>query len=395
MRYVIIGGGIAGTTAAEELRKLDQNAEISLITEEFHALYSRVLLPHYIKGKIPRERVFLKKETWYQEQNIEWIRGEIVSRVDTKNKHVEFFDGGELPFDVLLIASGSEVKLLPQDISGVSYLRTLDDADHLVELMRALPKEAHAVIYGGGFIACEYLNIFHEANIKTTIAYRGAHMWSRGISDEAGLLIRQQLEKKGITVIENAKEIQFLGEKYIEAVQLNEQMIPCSIVGVGVGVAPHFSFLNDSGVEIQNSILANAYLETNVKDVYVAGDVAEYFDERFDRPFITGNWMNAQMQGRVAAKNMIGTRMAFDLVSSYAMNIVGIEIIFIGDTSREHADTTKLIGSVEDGGVTEVFVRKNKMVGAILTGRNSDRALVTKMIQNQSEVTDLEKTLPL
>jgi NAD(P)H-nitrite reductase large subunit len=105
--------------------------------------------------------------------------------------------------------------------------------------------------------------------------------------------------------------------------------------------------------------------------------------------------MNAQMQGRVAAKNMIGTRMAFDLVSSYAMNIVGIEIIFIGDTSREHADTTKLIGSVEDGGVTEVFVRKNKMVGAILTGRNSDRALVTKMIQNQSEVTDLEKTLPL
>lgn len=395
MRYVIIGGGIAGTTAAEELRKLDSAAEITLISEEFHALYSRVLLPHYIKGKIPRERVFLKKETWYQEQNIEWIRGEIVSRVDTKNKHVEFFDGGELPYDVLLIASGSEVKLLSQDISGVSYLRTLDDADHLVELMRTLPKDAHAVIYGGGFIACEYLNIFHEANIKTTIAYRGAHMWSRGISDEAGLLICEQLEKNGITVMKNAKEVQFNGEKKIESVQLNEQTIPCSIVGIGVGVAPHFSFLQDSGIEIQNGILANTFLETNVKDVYVAGDVAEFFDERFNRPFITGNWMNAQMQGRVVAKNMTGTRTPFDLVSSYAMNIVGIEIIFIGDTSREHAETTQVIGSVVEGGVTEIFLRKNQVVGAILTGRNSDRAIVTKLIQNKANRTDLEAAFSL
>lgn len=395
MRYVIIGGGIAGTTAAEELRKLDSAAEITLISEEFHALYSRVLLPHYIKGKIPRARVFLKKETWYQEQNIEWIRGEIVSRVDTKNKHVEFFDGGELPYDVLLIASGSEVKLLSQDIPGVSYLRTLDDADHLVELMHSLPKDAHAVIYGGGFIACEYLNIFHEANIKTTIAYRGSHMWSRGISDEAGLLIRAQLEKNGITVIENAKEIQFNGEKNIESVQLNEQTIPCSIVGIGVGVAPHFSFLQDSGIEIQNGILANAFLETSVKDVSVAGDVAEFFDDRFSRPFITGNWMNAQMQGRVAAKNMTGTQTPFDLVSSYAMNIVGIEIIFIGDTSREHTDTTQLIGGVAEGGVTEIFLRKNQIVGAILTGRNSDRAIITKLIQNKANKTELEAAFSL
>jgi len=117
MHYVIIGGGIAGTTAAEELRKLDPDSDISLISEEFHALYSRVLLPHYIKGKIPRERVFLKKESWYQEQKIEWITGETIVHVDTKNKHVEFAGGGEMPYDKLLIASGSEVKLMDQDIS--------------------------------------------------------------------------------------------------------------------------------------------------------------------------------------------------------------------------------------------------------------------------------------
>ncbi len=389
MRYVIIGGGIAGTTAAEELRKSDTSAEITLVSEEFHALYSRVLLPHYIKGKISRERVFLKKESWYQEQRIEWIRGEIVSRIDTKNKHVEFFDGGELPYDMLLIASGSEVKLWKEDVPGVSYLRTLDDADHLVEMMRALPKDAHAMIYGGGFIACEYLNIFYEANIQTTIAYRGAHMWSRGISAEAGELIKRQLVKQGITVIEHATDVSLVGEKQIESVSINGELHSCDILGIGVGVQPNLSFLKDTGLEMNEGILANAFLQTNVPDVFVAGDVAEFYDERFARPFITGNWMNAQTQGRVVAKNMSGAKVSFDLVSSYAMNIVGIEIIFIGDTSREHAEETILIGSVEAGGVTEVFIRENRIVGAILTGRNMDRPIFTKYIQDKAEKTVL------
>ncbi|MCX6714252.1 MAG: FAD-dependent oxidoreductase [Candidatus Uhrbacteria bacterium] len=395
MHYVIIGGGIAGTTCAEELRKLDSASKITLISEEFHALYSRVLLPHYIKGKIPRERVFLKKESWYAEQQIEWLAGEIIERVDAKNKHIEFVGGGELSYDKLLIASGSEVKLMDQDLPGVSYLRTLDDADQLVELMRALPKDAHACIYGGGFIACEYLNIFHEANIPITLAYRGAHMWSRGISEEAGMLIKNQLVQNGITVIENAKEIECIGEKTIESIFINGQTYPCSLLGVGVGVAPHFSLLQESGIQMHEGILTNAFLETNVKDVYAAGDVAEFFDERFERTFITGNWMNAQMQGRVAARNMTGSHAAFDLVSSYAMNIVGIEIIFIGDTSRTHADETRLIGTVEAGGVTELFVRKNKLVGAILTGRNMDRAILTKLIQEKADLTDSGVVLPM
>ncbi len=393
MHYVIIGGGIAGTTAAEELRKLDPNSDITLISEEYHALYSRVLLPHYIKGKIPRERVFLKKESWYEEQNIDWLTGEIVLRVDQKNKFVELLSGREVEYDKLLIASGVEVKLMEQDLPGLSYLRTLDDADQLVELLRALPKDAKVGIYGGGFIASEYLNIFHEANLSTTIAYRGAHMWSRGLSSEAGELIKNQLVQSGIVVLENAKEIEFLGDKKIEAFLTNGQTYPCDLLGLGVGVVPHFSFLKDSGIEVNQGIIANQFLETNVQDIFVAGDVAEYFDERYGRHVHVASWMNAQMQGRCVAKNMFGEKVSFDLVSSYAMNIVGIDVIFIGDVSRSDADETKMIGSVKDGGVTEFFMRKNQIVGAILVGRNGDRKAVTKLIQVKAKGSETETIL--
>src|SRR6188474_1489970 len=103
MRVVIVGGGIAGTTAAEELRKLAPAAEITIVSEERHPVYSRVLLPHYLKGKVPRERVFLKKEEWYAEQKIEWLVGTRVDACDPKNAFVTLSDGRELPYDKLLI----------------------------------------------------------------------------------------------------------------------------------------------------------------------------------------------------------------------------------------------------------------------------------------------------
>ena len=118
-RYVIIGGGIAGTTAAGEIRKADAEAEITIVGEEQHTLYSRVLLPHYVKGKVEREKCFLKKDTWYAEEGIEYIRGERVSAIDTANKHVELLHASrELPYDKLLITTGGE----PNDLGELSLI---------------------------------------------------------------------------------------------------------------------------------------------------------------------------------------------------------------------------------------------------------------------------------
>ena len=383
MRYIIIGGGIAGTTAAEELRKLDASADITLISEEDHVIYSRVLLPHYVKNKIPRERVFLKKEEWYAAQNIEWLRSEFVTKIDAKNQFVEITNGQEIPYDKLLVANGGAVKLILDDVRGVSYFRTLDDADHLVELLKTLPKDAHAGIFGGGFIACEYLNMFRDFNLPTTIAFRGEHFWSNIFSKEAGELLNRHLRSNGVEVIQEASFESIIGEKEVEGFQTSKGKIACNILGVGIGIDSRFQFVKDAGIEVRDGIVCNEFLETNMPNIFTAGDVAEFFDARYNRHIRAGNWMNAMTQGRLAAKNMFGEHTAFDLVSSYASNALGLEMIFIGDTSRPAADETKLIGSVEAGGITELFVRNDQVVGAVLVGRNSDRAALTKLISEK------------
>lgn len=381
MRYVIIGAGIAGTTAAEELRKLDPSAEVVLLSEELHRVYSRVLLPHYVKGKVEREKCFLKKEDWYAAQNIEWLPGVVAESIDTTNKFVMGSDGREYDYDKLLITTGGEVKTIEVSDRQVSYFRTLDDADHLLQLLGELlpsprgDKEGweapHADIIGGGFIALEYINMFADRQISADVHLRGARFFRSVLDVDSSELIRAKAESDGITVHQNSVKESFDG-----------------LVGVGIGIAPDLSLVRQAGIEVNDGIKTNEYLETNLADVYAAGDVAEYFDLIAGRQRMSGNWMNAQMQGRAVAKVMTGNRTAFRLVSSYATNCRGLEVIFIGDTGREAAEEIRVIGSIAEGGVAQHFLRGGKLVGATLVGRNADRAKLTKAINDQTPYVD-------
>lgn len=389
MRYVIIGGGIAGVTAAEELRKLDASCQITIISEEHYPLYSRVLLPHYLKGKIPRERVFLKKEQWYSQQNIEWMTGVRVVGLDAQSKFVGLSNGRELPYDRVLIATAGELRTLGSDLRGVSYLRTLDDADHLNQLLSERKNSDRAAIYGGGFIACEYLNIFAYANLPTCIAFRGPYFWSTILEPDAGQLINNHLITKGVELQSNAAFSDMIGEKELEGFLTSAGKQACSILGVGIGIEPDTSWLQQAGIELGSGVRCDEYLQTNKPDVFVAGDVACFFDVNVGRHVTVGNWMNAQMQGRVVAKNMFGTKTVFSLVSSYATNALGFEIIFVGDVSKQDADEIRLIHSASTSGITQLFSRKNRLIGAVLLNRNTDRPIVTKMIQEKSSAADL------
>lgn len=388
MRYAIVGGGIAGTTAAEELRKLDPSAEITLISQEQHPLYSRVLLPHYLKGKIPRERVFLKKETWYEEQQIEWLRGISVVVLDAKNKFVGLSDGRELPYDKLLIATGGDLRTLPSDVRGVSYLRTLDDADHLNQLLSECAPGTSGGIYGGGFIACEYLNLFAHCGIKTSIAFRGAHFWSGILEPDVGAFINEHIASKDVEVLSHAAFMETRGDKELTGFVTSKGERACSLLGVGIGIELEDAWMRQAGVKTGSGILCDEFLQTNAPDVFSAGDVAHFFDVNVGRHVAVGNWMNAQMQGRAVAKNMVGDKKPFSLVSSYATNALGLEIIFVGDVSREDADEVRVIGSKEEGGIGQLFARNGQLIGAVLLNRNTDRPTVTKMIQEKQSISD-------
>jgi len=376
MIIIIIGGGIAGATCAEELRKLDPRVEITIVSEEFHPLYSRVLLPHYLKGKVPRERVFLKTENWYAKNNIEWITGERAEKIDVKNSFVLLSNDRELPFDKLVIAGGRNTRPLAEDRRGVAYLWTLDDADHLSQLISEQPRPCAAGIYGGGLIACEFVNIFKHFGFDTTIAFRGKHFWSRALDSESGELINQHLKKNGINVLPQTQFIGLRGKNEITGVETDKGNFDCKILGVGIGLEPDISWLNDSGLKTEKGIVVNEKMETNLPGVYAIGDVAEIFDIHSGRNRIMGTWVAAQAQGRIAARNILGQAEKFEQITTSSMNLLGLDIIFIGDTDRDWADEVKVEGGAAAGGVVQIFYKAGRVIGATLINKNSERSKI-------------------
>ncbi len=381
---VILGGGIAGITAADEIRKKNAGVAITIIEQEHHPLYSRVLLPHYVKGKIPREKVFLKTWEWYANHNIEIMAGVRVEAIDIPNRFVRTSEGRELPFGVLILAGGGELNVIGGEPRGVSYLRGIDDADELVGLLKETlmrPEgDRRGVVYGSGFIAMEYINIFKHFGISCDVVMRGKGFWSSVLSDHSQSVLAKKLLDGGALLHTNEAEPTILGEREVSGVKLSSGAeIACSILGVGIGMHADQSFYRDCGIDIDRGIIVSEYLETAHPLVYAIGDGAQFFDTNVARHVVYGNWMNAQSQGRAVAKTICGERAPFNLVSSYATHLFDMHIVFIGDVDRKAAD--EITQTVEaDSASVEEFYRNGRIVGAVLIGDISGRATITARI---------------
>jgi nitrite reductase (NADH) large subunit len=385
-RVIIIGGGIAGTTVAEGLASKKELFEVTLIERETHPLYSRVLLPHYLRGQIPRERVFLKQEAWYGQKGIEWLRGVEVLEVDDKNKHVVITDGRELPYDILVIAGGGDVRLQAQDLPGICYLRGIDDADTLLATVARSRAESwgeQAVVIGSGFIAVEFINFFHNVAVfPVHVCMRGKGFWSGILGEELQEVLLAHAQAEGVEVHTSAGNIEVEGKDFVQAVTYEGGRIESvGIVGTGIGIVPELDALAQTDIERgAEGVYANEQLRTNVPDVYAIGDIAHYEDIHMKRKATVGNWQNAIMQARHVVKMIEGSEEPFDLVTSYATNLLGLELTFIGDTSREHAQEFRVLH--EEMATIELFERDGKTVGAVIAGSPKSRMQITQAIKN-------------
>lgn len=393
MKHLIIGGGVAGTSAAEELRKLDPNAEITIISSERHRLYSRVLLPRYIKGALPREKVFLKKESWYAEQNIHCLFGETVAEIETNGSVVRTESGQALDFDRLLIATSGGTIKFPNELKGVSYLRTIEDADELISSLEStisLPAEGRrAGIVGGSFIAAEYINFLAQHQIPSDLFMIEDTFFGGTLDVGSHDILRQRVESAGIRIHPQTSVLKILGNERVKGVVCGDTAFNLSLLTVGIGLRPDLSMFNRAGIDADRGIVTNEFLETNVPNIYAAGDVAEFYDQLAERHVMVGNWLNAQAHGRTVGKTMAGERTAFSAIRSYSTNVCGVEVIFIGDTERKLADRIIRKGSVDAGGITQIFIRGGRTVGATLVNRNTDRAEITRLISEKVPADDV------
>ena len=315
MKHVIIGNGPTGLVAAETLRRLQPEAEIALIGNESEPPYSRMAIPYFLIGKIADTGTHLRKgHDHYARERIHLIEGMVI-KVDAKARQVEFASGERLPYDRLLIATGSQPirpKVAGMDLPNVHTCWTIEDARAIAA--KAKPG-ARVLQIGAGFIGLEmaeqFIHLGMEAlaarGVKLTVVEMGDRMVPRMMTPKAGGMIRQWVEAKGIGVHVNAGVTAITQKDGALLAKLSTgEEIVADLVICAAGITPNMAFLAGSGVSVERGIRVDAGMRTSVADIYAAGDVSEAADFHTGRPELNAIQPNAVDQARIAAHNMAG-----------------------------------------------------------------------------------------
>jgi 3-phenylpropionate/trans-cinnamate dioxygenase ferredoxin reductase subunit len=391
-RYVVLGNGIAGQTCAEELRKLDENASITMVAAEPHPLYNRVALPRYLRGQVRREKVFMRTVEQYAERGLEIRFSTWATEVDVSRRVVRTSGGEDFGYDALLVATGGKPK--PPPWPGVSELgdrvfgfQTIDDTDSIIECSDAVPE---VLVMGGSFIGYELAEgVSYRAKAHVTWIMRGPWFLRYVLDAEGGALCRQLGEAQGVRFLcedEVARFTRSNGRFMAETVR--GERVAFDMLTYGVGLDYYVSPMDAAGVRVDRGIVTDQRLRTSLPDVYAAGDVAVFYDLMVERHNQMGTWDNAEAHGRVAAHNMAGGDEDFFDVPTYTTTMFGSTLAVMGVTP----DVQPGLESVRDFSFEEKYYRKlffkdGRLVGAIMIGPPKGRKKLIEIMRGREVIT--------
>ena len=310
MHIVIIGNGITGITCALNIRKMDSTTEITVVSAESKHFFSRTALMYIYMGHMKYEHT-KPYEDWFWEKNrIGLVQG-YVKYIGSEFKVVTLEDGRILHYDKLVVASGSKPNKFGwpgEDLQGVQGLYSLQDLNGMELNTRGI---SAAVIVGGGLIGIEMAEMIISRQIKVHVLVREKFYWSNVLPEEEALLVSRHISEHHINLLleTGLKEIRAdVSGKVKSIVTLSGEEIACQFVGLTAGVSPQISFTENSGISTSRGILVNEFLETNVPNIYAAGDCAEFKDPEPDQPAIEQLWYTGKMQAEALAKTICGQR---------------------------------------------------------------------------------------
>lgn len=392
-RYVIIGNGAAGTTAADTLRKNDPNCSIHLLTNEPYPLYNRVSLPRFLQGVLVEQKVMIRDFAWHEQRNIQLITETIVTQVDTEAKTVSTDNGKTLPYDALLVATGGWAT--PLNVPGAAGTQhiynfvTLDDTKTIIARML----ESHtALAYGGSFISYELCDGFAVRKLDTTWLMRGPYWLRTALDPDGGEVVDNIAKKFGVHVI-HGDEIESIVPTngvpgYVKTKK--GRAIQADVIGVGLGITLNTQILAHTSIETRGGVVVDEYLETNVPGVFAAGDVAEFYDTTIAKHHTMGTWDNALAHGRIVGTNMAGGREAYVDVPTYTSPLFDVNIAVVGTAESNNPALTSIAlrepGEKGNENYRKLFFREKKLVGVLMIGSPKGRKKLVEIVKSQRDI---------
>lgn len=362
VKYLIVGNGIAGLSAAKEIRSKDDNGTMAIISKENYPTYYRMRLTEALGNDLQPEELLVNGLKWYEDNNIDLTLGKTVTKIIPEENKVLIDQVQEISYEKLLIATGSSSFIPPISGSYKEGVFALRDIDDLKTIRSYIHDVDRITIIGGGLLGIEAAWSLRTLGKKVSIVEFAPYLLPRQLDKELGEKLADKLRGEGIEIyLPNSVE-GIDGEGSVNGIRLeNGDILKANAVLISTGIVSNIDLVKDTSIKTNRGIVVDKYLKTNIDNIYAAGDVAEY------NGLVLGLWTTGNEQGKIAATNILGGSGEYTHPKPYSSLRVGDIKLFSAGNILDFDDIYEY-RDVNQDLIYKIFVKDTKIVGGILFG---------------------------
>ena len=366
-RVVIVGAGVAGVTVAEEVRRVLEHAEVTLVGDEPYAFYNRMAITRLVSESVSIESLYLNRRDWAESRRIDYRRGVTATEIDRENRHVSLSDGHRVPYDRLVIATGARPFVPPIDgfgAEGCFVLRTIDDAVQIQQHIRRRRCRT-AVVVGGGLLGLEAAYYLAQLDVRVLVVDRGPWPLSRQLDEHAGALVWEMLQDLGIELVPRTEALRILADGAVTALELVDGgLIDGELCLVTTGIQPNSELAAAAGLDVSVGITVDDGMQTSDTDIFAVGDVVDHQGRR------VGLWPASVEQAQVAATRIVGGDASYSASAQPArLKVPGIDLLSIGVVDAKSSESrTVAVSAYGTRRYRKLVLEGGRLMGAIILG---------------------------
>jgi nitrite reductase (NADH) large subunit len=390
VRVAIVGGGVAGTTAARTIKENDPKVKITIYTDEPHPYYPRPRLYEVLSGEAEPQEIYMFSEQWYEKRGIELHLNKKVLGIRTARKELLLEDHSKIGYDKLLLANGAHPYVPPikgVEKPGVFTLRSIKDA---LTMKKYAQRARKAIIIGGGLLGLEFAVSLRKLGQQVEVVEISPKLLPRQLDQDGATILRDRIEGLGINIVLGVRTEEILGRTASGILLNNGEKLSGSLVLISAGVRSNIDLAAKAGIEADKGVLVDQSLQTSIRDIYAAGDVAE-FEGR-----VYGIIPAAIEQAKIAAINIVGEeKQAYKgTIPSNTLKIVGIDLTSMGLVNPEGSQYEEVKKIDKEKGVyKKIVLEQGIIVGAIILGDRRGITSIKRMMDQKIDVTKYRDAL--
>lgn len=399
-KYVIVGASAAGIGAVEAIREVDPVGTIAIISDEECPQYSRPMISDLVSGKADFGKMMCREHEFWEKNNIQALTGRTATSLNMSDRYVTLDKGDHVNFKKLLIATGGKPfvpKIEGSDKDGVFTFTTLSDAENMIT---KLEKAESAVVIGAGLIGVSVTEALVKRGLKVTMVELQDKILSLILDPTASEMVENVIRNAGVTIATGQTVKQIVGKPENDnvvggAVLTSGKQVPCDLVIIAIGVIPRTELVAGTDVKTNRGILVDRSMQTNVRDVYASGDVAEAYDFVLGENRLLPLWPLAQLEGKIAGYNMAGKKAAYPGGTAMsALKYFDIPIISIGVANAKDPAYESLVKHEPERSVyRKIVLKDNVIVGVTLVNAIENAGILFHIMKNGVNVKKFKQEL--